>query len=591
MKTSLFVLAGIIALLISVFMPFDWWQKAPSMQRDKFIGRLLGGFLDISLRNVLLRTILLGNFLYPFLMLLVILPFLAPFVLAGMTLYSLHQRFCRRVKSAVPLPGLVLIFAFGCLFTYGLLAPLRTIPLIGYFVLGRPAGTPWEGLTVGKDWVWIDSAIGIAGIFAVSAWMLIDSVWRWRQYMQIKNIPTSSVRSLAMGLVEVKGVVRPLLTSLSGGKTDGVSAGPVEITDGLLYGHPRRSIIPFCLDDGTGEVIVDATTCHIRARAFSELLMAFGRREIVLTRRRERNEFSDSEKRWLQYGDRVYVIGNAERGRDGTPVIRPAARTDWNEILWKMVFGVIRPPENRDIHDVFFMTDGDEGKAARHVLRGFRSVLSWGLIWMACSITLLWSAQQPWKKEPPLDSWRGAYWRGPEPNPDPRIMDFTRNERLFRFEKYMKTLGPHSHDQVPALMEAMASKDYRFRGPATSALGSLMSKKDERAADAVALLINNLHPCGRDAKTLQTTIVALGKFGRKAAPAVPALIEQLKCRKTNTYEVSPNIIRMQAARTLGEIGPEAREAIPALTEALNDLSPSVRESSALAIRKIGASGQ
>ena len=323
----------------------------------------------------------------------------------------------------------------------------------------------------------------------------------------------------------------------------------------------------------------------------SEIAAIFGVREIVLTRHVERDEFTDMEVRSLNYGDSVYLIGNAERNASGEIVIRPASRPGWNEVLWKTLFGAIGTPKGRDIHDVFFLTDGTEQEAKARILKGFRTVLLWGIIWILASCTIIWTAQQPWRLAPPLDSWRNASWRGPEPNPNPGIIDSTRNQRLFRFERYIKTLGPASYDEIPALIEAIGYKDYRFSGPATTALMRMMPGAKDQVKPALPLLISRLEPCTRNAEALQDTIIAVSRFGPDAAPAVPKLIEALQCLNTNTYVVTAEIIRFQAARTLGEIGPAAKDAVPLLREAMNDMAPYVREAARRAIGKIEGQGK
>jgi hypothetical protein len=78
----------------------------------------------------------------------------------------------------------------------------------------------------------------------------------------------------------------------------------------------------------------------------------------------------------------------------------------------------------------------------------------------------------------------------------------------------------------------------------------------------------------------------LGDYGPAAFAAVPALIDKLGCTHTNTFEISPNIMRYYAATALGKIGPGARDAVPALHRALNDPSPAVREEAAKALYQI-----
>lgn len=580
MTVFLFVLAGIILLLLAFFLPYDWWQKPPARQPDRLIGKLLP-FMTISPRNVVLRLLFVAAFLFMYLQTIIFVPIVAGMVVIGAILGSIWQRI--RGKTTEPVSGLIILLIAGCVFAIGIIAPLRTLPIAGYLLLGRPAGNFWEAMTVGAGWMTLDSIIGLCGIFGVASWMVIDSIWRLRQSRQVGNLPTSRIGALAMGLVEVQGTVRPVQGA--GGEP------PVELSYGMFdYVNPSQRITRFLLEDKTGSVLVDATSCRVRAGWISEFAAIFGTREIVLTKRVTRDDFTDSVKKRLEYGDRIYLIGSAERDASGTIVIRPAARPGWNDVLWKTFFGAAKPPQGKDIHDVFFLTDGSERDAKAHILRGFRTVLLWGLIWIIASTTIIWTAQQPWRRAPPIDSWRGAFWRGPEPNPSPMIIDYTRNERLFRFERYIRTVGKTSYDQIPALIEAIGYKDYRFYEPATSALLRMLPAAEAQAREALPLMINNLEPCAWNSETLQIMILAVGSFGPDAAAAVPRLVEALQCQKTNTYVVSPDIIRYQAARALGGIGPAAKDAVPALREALNDPSRAVRESAKRALVLIEGEG-
>lgn len=572
----LYFIGLVIFLLLVLFLPYDWWQKPPAKQPEKLIGKVLP-FLHISIRNIVLRGVFLCFTLLIYLYSIIWVPIISAIIIIGAILYSVCARI--RGRSAEPVAGLMILPVLGSILAVGIMAPLRLVPVAGYLALGRPAGNFWEALTIGKDWMTADSIIGLCGIFGVASWLLIDAVWRFRQAGQVENLATSRIGSLAIGLVEVKGTVRPAA---------GSGGGPaVELSTSMFdYIKPSQRIERFVLEDKTGSVLVDATECRVRAGWISEVAAIFGVREIVLTRRTERDDFTDAIRRTLEYGDRIYVIGNAERDAAGNLVVRPASRSGWNEVLWKTLFGTIRPPRGKDIHDVFFITDGDELTARKHILKGFRTVLLWGLIWIISSVAIIWMAQQPWRQAPPPGSWRSAYWRGPEPNPSPMIIDYTRNERLFRFERYIKTVDKKSYNEIPVLLEAMAYDDYRFYEPASWALVRMMPEAKEHANEAIPLLVRHLYPCAYNAKTLQTTILAISSFGPDAQAAVPGLVEQLACRKTNTYEVSPDIIRFQAARALGEIGPGAEAAVPALTVAVNDPSRAVQRAAQDALRRI-----
>lgn len=576
MKQFLYFIGFAIFMVLVFILPYDWWQKPPARQPDKLIGKVLP-FLNISIRNIILRCIFLVFSFIIYLYSIIFAPIIAGIVITGAVARSIWMRICGR--STEPVAGFIIILIMGYIFAVGIIAPLRLVPIAGYLALGRPAGNFWEALTIGKSWMTADSIIGLCGVFGVASWLLVDAIWRFRQVRQVENIAASKIGTLAIGLVEVKGTVRPVAGS--------GSKPVIELSYGMSdYIKPSQRIERFLLEDSTGSVPVDATECRVRAGWISEVAAIFGVREIVLTRRIERDNFTDAVKKTLEYGDRVYVIGNAERDKSGSLVIRPASRSGWNEVLWQTLFGAIKPPKGKDIHDVFFITDGDEKSAKKHILKGLRTVLLWGLIWIISSVAVIWMAQKPWRQAPPPDSWRKVYWRGPEPNPNPMILDYTRNDRLFRFEKYIKTVGPKSYEQIPALIEAMGHKDYRFYDPATWALLQMKPAVRGIEHEVVPILVSHLHSCSYNSKSLQTTIIAIGHFGSESAEAVPGLVEQLKCQKTNTYEVTPNIIRFQAARALGEIGAGSKEAISALKEALSGPSPAVRDAARRALRQI-----
>jgi HEAT repeat protein len=162
------------------------------------------------------------------------------------------------------------------------------------------------------------------------------------------------------------------------------------------------------------------------------------------------------------------------------------------------------------------------------------------------------------------------------------VIDYSRNKRLYRFEKYLTDVGPDTPGAVPALVEAMQYRDIRFKLQAMRALLPLLDHV--RGAEVIPVLTENLR--SGDGHLLQETILALGRFGPEAAPAVPALVEQLHCQSTNTYEVPPAVIRVQAARALGEIGPAARRAIPDLIVLLQDKSSAVRKAAEQSLKKI-----
>ena len=588
---KIFILA-VVVFLIALFIPFDWWRKKPSRQPDTLIGRWLGKIVDVSLRNLMIRawvvTLLLIFGLIFLLWLPVVLPVLALF---APVVYVGHRLFKKDFRpDDEPLLGVLLIFVLIWLTAVGLLAPLMALDIAAYFVLGKPAGGLIEGLaTFGPDDWPVHLIVASAGLVVVALWLSRDAIWRFRQAGQVDNLPTSKARSVAVGLVELKGVAQ----------SAGSEQGPILRLSWGMYAYlqPKQELRPFYLQDKTGRVLVDPTECRVRAGWITDIFSLFGCREIVLKRRVEKNDDHDSVTRTLMPGDPVYLIGNAEINPQAAPdavdsdrlVIRPATQSSWSLSLWRFLFGKAEPAKGRSIFNVFFLADKDEVRAKSLILNGMRTVWAIGCLWLASSTVLFWFALHP--LSPPLDSWREAYWVG-EP--------FAR-AHFYRFEKHMKSLGyqpplayrylrvipddlpndrralHQSHEAIPALLEALRYKDLRYRERAADRLSHFLPAAREQAKDAVPLLIETL-TISRDPNYIQTTIIALGEFGPLATPAVPHLIGLLRHED--------DFLRAQTATALRRIGPAAGDAVPALTKALEDPRPFVRKAAADALKKI-----
>ncbi len=561
------LLGGLVALCI----PFRWWQVRPGLQPDALIGRWLGPYLDTSLRNLFLRALVLLFFgtigVYTIVIFMALwMPIFALFFLVW---HLLARLFSRTYRPEIHAPGIVLITVLLWLGSVGLLAPLKLSLLGLYLARGRPAGGVLEGFSVEPGNEWTNAVVGIAGLTVALGWLARDAVWRFRQAKEVANLPTSRARSVALGLVELKGVAQPV----------GSDPGPILRLhwDMFSYLEPDQKLKPFYLVDSTGRVLVDPTGCEIRAGWIADLKGPFGRHEIILTRRVERDDRIDSVTRTLMPGDPVYVLGNAEINPEAPReavdserlVIRASQASHWSASLWRFLFAGATPPAAESIFNVFFISDGGEMRARREVARGLRTVRRVGSVWLVSSAALVWLAIAP--LAPPPDSWRTAYWVAAPP----RYGFF--DERYHRFEKYLKTLGPQSFEAIPALIEALNYKDLRYRRDAASKLGSMLPAAREQARDAVPALRETLRMSRRN-ETIQSTIRTLGHFGPLAEPAVPDLVELLQDRD--------NIVRFVAAEALGNLGPTARSAVPALTEALRDRSPGVRDAARRALKQV-----
>jgi len=559
------VLAWVVLYIVVLALPFAWWRVRPTRQTDTLIGRWLGGFLDVSLRNLAIRTLALAMFagvgLYAILM--GVLFALPVFATVFLVIHLVLRLFSRTYEPPMHTPGIIVITVLMWVTAVGLLAPLKAVLMGAYFAMGQPAGGLLEVVTVGRDNEGLDAIVGAAGVTVVVVWLARDLLWRHRQLRQLATLPTSKARSVALGLVELKGVARP-----ASGRGEAILTLHWDMYD---YLHPKQELRPFYLEDETGRVLVDPTGCRIRAGWIADLASAFGCREVVLTRRVHKEDRDDAVTRTLMPGDPVYVLGTAEINREAPAsavdserlVIRPSKLSHWSLSLWRFLFASMEAPAGRTGFNVFFLSDGGELRARRAILRGLRTVWIAGCVWLAASLFLLWCANAPFQPNP--ESWRTAHWtRSPDDS-----------ERLRRLDRYVKSLGPTSVEAAPALIEALGYENVRFRELAARGLGRILPAAREQAREAIPHLRDLLR--ASDGMS-QTAINTLSGFGPVAEPVVPDLAALLRHRDV--------IIRYQAARALGRLGPTARAAVPALREALEDRSLGVRNAARDALRRI-----
>ncbi len=120
-------------------------------------------------------------------------------------------------------------------------------------------------------------------------------------------------------------------------------------------------------------------------------------------------------------------------------------------------------------------------------------------------------------------------------------------------------VGPKASLVLPQLIEILDGPNENLgRGGNKYLAVQVLASLREAASPAVPQLRSLL----KEEHLQQTAAYALGRMGKKAAPAVPDLIELLY----NPYYD----IREAAANALGNIGPPARSALPALREAAQD---------------------
>jgi len=133
-------------------------------------------------------------------------------------------------------------------------------------------------------------------------------------------------------------------------------------------------------------------------------------------------------------------------------------------------------------------------------------------------------------------------------------------------------IGAKDERVIPALIKLLADADPGAQFSAARVLGQIAKSPATVVPALVELLKKNPNdPNDKDvaryaerAGCRRTVIVALGRFGEAAGPAVPALIDIAK----DWREEIPT--REYAIKALGRIGPNAKAAVPTLEALRND---------------------
>jgi HEAT repeat protein len=537
----------IVVPLVIFLLPFGWWQVAPSRLPGTRIGRLLGRHLDVSLRNLFLRAYFL--IVYGGLFMVWGFPLLLMVLVWGAIFLLIYRFFVQTKGKRLPFTGIIVILAGIGLFTAGLLAPARSGIVSLFFLRGEAAGGLLNFLAAYEEGARIDRLIGPAGALSAVLWVFLDSFWRLRQARQVENLPTSTVRSAAVGLVELQGTARAVDPS------EPVIA--MVTWDLNTYTSPKQWLSPFYLEDETGRILVDPAGCRVRAGWITDIGSMFMVREVVLTRHVKREDTQDRVTRTLRHGDQVYVIGSAEpmkpgRGAarsSGELVVRPSARPKLDEALWRLFFGTWRLPAGRDIYNVFFISDTSERKARSIILRGFRVVGALGFLWLVLSLWLTWSAYHR------LDNYKVIQVRTPIEG-GVFIEHFYRHKTDIHREKNR---------------EEWEKRQARRATPAGKF--DTLEKKQFGPAELASLLRDSNVSAVNEARA---QLLALGPA---AAAAVPELVMNL--------DDDRDYVRRYTLEVLRKIGAGARGAAFAVAEALDDSDRSVRYAAITALREIG----
>jgi hypothetical protein len=205
---------------------------------------------------------------------------------------------------------------------------------------------------------WLDVYWGVLSLLTIFLIALCDSIRRNRLVRQIEVLPTAKIRSVAVGLAELKGKAVPLPGR---SKSAPIIRSWLESTDGGVTA--RTHVDPFYLDDGTGRILVDPSGASIKSeREF----FAINLHQAIL--RPFPRETGFPEER-LMPGDTVYLVGSVQinrhraEGNNDEIVVKPC-KSSWLSMQF---------------YDLFFLSNISEEALLdgmrKSIRRGWRNVL------------------------------------------------------------------------------------------------------------------------------------------------------------------------------------------------------------------------
>lgn len=320
------------------------------------------------------------------------------------------------------LEGLRSFFVYPLL-ALGMVAPGRAI-MWGFFYFifkhKNPALTFREIIPLAKVlWHWppFDLIVSICGILLGTLGAGITVALIIRQARLVENLPTSRVRSAALGLAEFKGVARPVEDkSLQKTELVGDSFRDEIYRDTsppiLFWGEKDQAVSDqninrvkklsrFYLEDKTGRILVDPLGADFWASSKASFLEPI--RKVILTRRHKQfvpendKVVLSVETRELLAGDPVYVLGNVEINEDAPAdavgveklIVRPSTAPVKPGLLTWLFFNSETIAKSRDYRYVFLLTDTAEKSLPPLLRRGIRHIGIAGLVWAVPSIILL----------------------------------------------------------------------------------------------------------------------------------------------------------------------------------------------------------
>jgi len=447
----------------------------------------------------------------------------------------------------------------------GLGAAFRALCLLAYLLLpGIPYHQPAELLGNIAAVAWFDVAVGAAGVMVILGSTIIDTFWRLRQVQQLGNLPTSKVQSAPLGIAEFRGVARSLKAT----------------EETILYWDSSQQPVtnPFYLEDRTGRILVDPAGAVFRSGRATSLS---GRvLEIVLTRRLTPAEIGRPQTMELRSGDEIYLIGTVMENPQAAPgatdtaalVVKPLEQPGITDPFVGMLLGRSSLPPARDIHHVFFLSDGDEQLARRHIMGGVKDI--WAKALLLAALSLLLIALQFPRTGKDITTWSlGEILRAPLPAGEKMVQlagYLLGESAAYRHSQqhWLREVG-HAREllRVKELMERAEAENFLWNRARTAA-----------SPDLAPVMVRLLQKSQE--KSLRNFAAwALGRIDAPPQLAVPALLASM-------HDLSAEV-RSNAAQSLAAIAPAGDPAVvPALLAQLGDADADVVRSALFSLRQL-----
>jgi len=409
---------------------------------------------------------------------------------------------------------------------------------------------------------WIFCGCAVCGIFwAVQAYVL-EGTWRLLQARQIKNIPTSRVRSAAIGLCEFIGKARSLRDG-EGSQDRPILTLQIDIAE---QGGVQQELSRFYLEDETGRILVDPGDAEIRPGW--QALMGRRIREIVLTRHVEPATMTRPEVRTLLPGDPIYVLGSVQSNPDSPedsmesealvvkPLTEPDTRSPFSA-LRDALLGEKR--ERRDFPHVFFLSDTPERKAYQAVLRGAGRILFLASLYLSFNLGVILHEYPRFEKK----GWttQELYTYLPMDESFPMILQRFREstdsgERVYILDRLDMAYGKEREGVIDLLVETMAhDPDPEVNHRAAYAILRNSGLQDYPVQDRHApFLLEALEH--KDPFIRRTAAGALASVHVEPGDALPGLLPLLKDPDKDIQSFT-----IRALRSLGTGGTPAAETL------------------------------